>query len=150
MDELLKLLDNDARLTNEQLAIMLNCSEEEIRGRIAALEKSGALRAYKAVIDWDKTTRNRVTAIIELKVIPRPDVGFEAILQITPSAIPIEEAMKPGIAAENIVCVSARYIYLRQLDKGISKTSPSCARVASGKIVCISSRKKSIDGNREE
>ena len=67
MDELLKLLDNDARLTNEQLAIMLNCSEEEIRGRIAALEKSGALRAYKAVIDWDKTTRNRVTAIIELK-----------------------------------------------------------------------------------
>lgn len=78
------------------------------------------------------------------------DVGFEAILQITPSAIPIEEAMKPGIAAENIVCVSARYIYLRQLDKGISKTSPSCARVASGKIVCISSRKKSIDGNREE
>lgn len=81
MDELLKLLDNDARLTNEQLAIMLNCSEEEIRGRIAALEKSGALRAYKAVIDWDKTTRNRVTAIIELKVIPRPDVGFEAIAE---------------------------------------------------------------------
>ena len=81
MDELLKLLDNDARLTNEQLAIMLNCSEEEIRGRIAALEKSGALRAYKAVIDWDKTNRNRVTAIIELKVIPRPDVGFEAIAE---------------------------------------------------------------------
>ena len=81
MDELLKLLDNDARLTNEQLAIMLNCSEEEIRGRIAALEKSGALRAYKAVIDWDKTNRNRVTAIIELQVIPRPDVGFEAIAE---------------------------------------------------------------------
>lgn len=81
MDELLKLLDNDARLTNEQLAIMLNCSEEEIRGRIAALEKSGALRAYKAVIDWDKTNRHRVTAIIELKVIPRPDVGFEAIAE---------------------------------------------------------------------
>lgn len=81
MDALLKLLDHDARLTNEQLAVMLNCTEEEIAKRIAALEKSGALRAYKAVIDWDKTDRNRVTAIIELKVIPRPDVGFEAIAE---------------------------------------------------------------------
>lgn len=81
MDALLKLLDNDARLTNEQLAVMLGCTEEEVRARIAALEKSGALRAYKAVIDWDKTDRNRVTAIIELKVVPRPDVGFEAIAE---------------------------------------------------------------------
>ena len=36
-----------------------------------------ALCAYNAVIDWEKTDRERVTAIIELKVIPRPDVGFE-------------------------------------------------------------------------
>ena len=81
MDALLKLLDNDARLTNEQLAVMLGCTEEEVRARIAALERSGAVRAYKAVIDWDKTDRNRVTAIIELKVVPRPDVGFEAIAE---------------------------------------------------------------------
>lgn len=81
MDALLKLLDNDARLTNEQLAVMLGCTEEEVRARIAALEKAGAVRAYKAVIDWDKTDRNRVTAIIELKVVPRPDVGFEAIAE---------------------------------------------------------------------
>ena len=81
MDALLKLLDNDARLTNEQLAVMLGCTEEEVRTRIAALERSGAVRAYKAVIDWDKTDRNRVTAIIELKVVPRPDVGFEAIAE---------------------------------------------------------------------
>ena len=81
MDELLKLLDNDARLTNEQLAIMINCSEEEIRGRIAALEKSGALRAYKAVIDWDKTDREYVTAMIEVKMTPQRDRGFDRIAE---------------------------------------------------------------------
>jgi DNA-binding Lrp family transcriptional regulator len=81
MDQLLRYLDTDARLTCEQLATMLNCTEEEVRSRIAALEKNGTLRAYKAVIDWDKTDRNRVTAIIELKVIPRPDVGFESIAE---------------------------------------------------------------------
>ncbi|MBR2406992.1 MAG: Lrp/AsnC family transcriptional regulator [Clostridia bacterium] len=82
MDRLLRLLDADARLTDAQLATMLGCTEEEVRARIAALEKDGTLRAYKAVIDWDKTDRNRVTAIIELKVIPRPDVGFEAIAEM--------------------------------------------------------------------
>ncbi len=81
MEKLLKLLDSNARLTNEQLATMLNISEEEVRAQIASLEKSGAIRAYKAVVDWDKTDRNCVTAIIELKVTPRRDVGFEGIAE---------------------------------------------------------------------
>ena len=81
MDNLLKLLDTDARLTDVQLAAMLDCSEEEVRRHIADMEKSGAIRAYKAVIDWDKTDRQNVTAIIELKVTPRRDVGFEGIAE---------------------------------------------------------------------
>lgn len=81
MDMLLKLLNKNARLTNEQLANMLNVSESEVRERIAKLEKDGALCAYKAVVNWEKTDRERVTAIIELKVIPRPDVGFEEIAE---------------------------------------------------------------------
>ncbi|MBQ9963658.1 MAG: Lrp/AsnC family transcriptional regulator [Clostridia bacterium] len=81
MDKLLKLLDSNARLTDEQLATMLNISEDEVRAQIAKLEKTGAIRAYKAVVDWDKTDRNCVTAIIELKVTPRRDVGFEGIAE---------------------------------------------------------------------
>ena len=81
MDKLLKILDSNARLTNAQLAAMLDISEEEVSRRIACLEKSGALRAYKAVVDWDKTDRDYVTAIIELKVAPRRDVGFEGIAE---------------------------------------------------------------------
>ena len=81
MDKLLKLLDSNARLTDEQLATMLNISEAEVRAQIAKLEKDGAIRAYKAVVDWDKTERSCVTAIIELKVTPRRDVGFEGIAE---------------------------------------------------------------------
>lgn len=81
MDKLLQLLDSNARLTDAQLATMLDISEEEVRRQIAALEKSGAIRAYKAVVDWDKTDRQTVTAIIELKVTPRRDVGFEGIAE---------------------------------------------------------------------
>lgn len=81
MDKLLKLLDSNARLTDEQLATILDISEEEVRAQIAKLEKAGAIRAYKAVVDWDKTDRACVTAIIELKVTPRRDVGFEGIAE---------------------------------------------------------------------
>ena len=81
MDKLLRLLDSNARLTDAQLATMMDCSETEIRQKIDWLEKSGAIRAYKAVIDWDKTERQCVTAIIELKVTPRRDVGFEGIAE---------------------------------------------------------------------
>ena len=81
MDKLLKLLDSNARLTDEQLATMLNMSKEEVRAQISKLEKNGAIRAYKAVVDWDKTDRACVTAIIELKVTPRRDVGFEGIAE---------------------------------------------------------------------
>lgn len=81
MDKLLKLLDSNARLTDEQLATMLDISESEVRAQIAKLEKDGAIRAYKAVVDWDKTDRECVTAIIELKVTPRRDVGFEGIAE---------------------------------------------------------------------
>lgn len=81
MDKLLRLLNENARLTDAQLATMLGISEDEVRRQVAALEKSGAIRAYKAVVDWDKTDRQLVTAIIELKVTPRRDVGFESIAQ---------------------------------------------------------------------
>ncbi len=81
MDKLLKLLDSNARLTDEQLATMLDISKDEVRAQIAKLEKEGTIRAYKAVVDWDKTDRECVTAIIELKVTPRRDIGFEGIAE---------------------------------------------------------------------
>ena len=81
MKTLLKLLDGNARLTNAQLATMLGTTEQQVAEQIAALEKSGIIRAYKAVVDWDKTDREYVTAMIELRVTPRKDLGFEAIAE---------------------------------------------------------------------
>lgn len=81
MDKLLKLLDTNARLTDSQLAVMLDSTEEQVRAQIAELERSGVIRAYKALIDWDRTDREYVTAIIELRVTPKRDLGFEGIAE---------------------------------------------------------------------
>lgn len=81
MDKLLKLLDTDARMTDAQLGVMLGEPEEEVKRQIAEWEQSGVIRAYKALIDWDRTDREYVTAIIELKVTPKRDRGFEEIAE---------------------------------------------------------------------
>lgn len=81
MEKLLKLLDQNARMSNAQLATMLGKTESEVEAQIKQWEKDGVIRAYKAVIDWDKTDREYVTAIIELHVTPKKDLGFEGIAE---------------------------------------------------------------------
>ena len=79
--ELLKLLEQDARLTPSQLAVMLDRPEEEIRGMIAELENNGTILDYKTIIDWEKTERESVTAIIEVKLTPQRDRGFDRVAE---------------------------------------------------------------------
>lgn len=81
MDKVLKLLENDARLTNAQLAVLLGVSEEEAAQKVAALENAGVICGYKAVVDWDRTEREYVTALIELRVTPKKDSGFDKLAE---------------------------------------------------------------------
>ena len=78
-EKLLKLIAEDAKLTNAQLAAMLGAREEEVASAVASLEKEGIIKGYKALIDWDKTDRNLVSARIEIKVIPKGSMGVEEI-----------------------------------------------------------------------
>jgi DNA-binding Lrp family transcriptional regulator len=79
MDRLLTLLDENARLSTAQLAVMLNKAEDEIAEEIAAYEKSGVIRGYKALINWEKIDENKASALIELRVSPKRDRGFDEI-----------------------------------------------------------------------
>ena len=78
-ETLLRLIDDNAKLTNEQLAVMLGEDAQDVAQTIAGYEKQGVIRGYKALIDWDQTDRNLVSARIEIKVIPKGTMGFEEI-----------------------------------------------------------------------
>ena len=80
-EQILKLLEKNARLSNKEIAVMLGITEEAVGAAIAELEKSGILKGYSAVIDWDKFGSDHVTALIELKVTPKRDYGFDEIAQ---------------------------------------------------------------------
>lgn len=79
MERLLKVLNENCRLTVKDMAVMLGKTEEEIAAAVAEYEKSGVIKGYKAIIDWENTDREYVSAIIELKVTPKRDRGFDEI-----------------------------------------------------------------------
>ncbi len=79
--EILKLLSRNAHYTPEQLAAMLGTDEYSVKSCIEELEKDGIIRGYKAVIDWDKLDDAYVSAIVELNVVPKAELGFEEVAE---------------------------------------------------------------------
>ena len=77
--EILKLLAKNAKYTVKEMAVMLDIAEKDVESAIAELEKDGLIKGYKAVIDWEKLDTTYVSALIELKVSPQADFGFEEI-----------------------------------------------------------------------
>lgn len=81
MDRILCQLEENGRLTNKQLAAMNGKSEAEVASAVAKYEKAGVILGYPALIDWDKTDKEYVQAVIELKVTPERDTGFDKVAQ---------------------------------------------------------------------
>ncbi|HWQ93408.1 MAG TPA: Lrp/AsnC family transcriptional regulator [Clostridia bacterium] len=79
MDELLKLLQANALEPRENLARMLNLSVADVDAKIADYEKRGVIRAYQAMLNEDQLDLDKVTAVIEVKVTPQREGGFDTI-----------------------------------------------------------------------
>lgn len=81
MDELLKLLQTNALESRENLARMLGAPVADINARIADYEKRGVIRGYQAILNEDQLDLDKVTAVIEVKVTPQREGGFDTIAQ---------------------------------------------------------------------
>ena len=81
MDKILSLLEDNATLTPEQLAVMCQKEVGDIKQMISTYEENGVILGYKTLIDWDKTDREYVTALIEVKITPQRDRGFDRVAE---------------------------------------------------------------------
>lgn len=79
--KILHLLTENARYSNRDIAVMLGLEEAEVEKKIADMERDGIIRKYKTVVDWERLDHAYVSALIEIKVTPQPDLGFEQIAQ---------------------------------------------------------------------
>ena len=76
---ILNIMENNARLSDEEIAIMLGESEENVSKAIEELENDKIIFGSKALINWDMVEEDRVKAFIELSVTPEQGMGFENI-----------------------------------------------------------------------
>lgn len=83
MDEkdllLLRLLEENSRLSPDDLGIMAELSPDDVASRVTALEEGKIIKSYTTVIDWERAANGGVAAIIELKVNPERDFGYDRI-----------------------------------------------------------------------
>ena len=77
--KVLQLVYEDSRIRPADAAVMLGMTEEEVKAAIAKLEAEKVIVGYPALISWDKTPVEKVKAVIEVKVTPQRDMGFDSI-----------------------------------------------------------------------
>jgi len=78
---LLRILEENSRLSAEEIATMTTLTPAEVQVRIHALEDAGVIRKYITVINWEKAGNGEVSSIIELKVSPERDFGYDRIAE---------------------------------------------------------------------
>ncbi|MGN0601254.1 MAG: Lrp/AsnC family transcriptional regulator [Oscillospiraceae bacterium] len=119
MNSLIKLLRTNARLTNAELAVMLGKTEQEIADDIHKLECDGIIKGYSAIIDDCAVDANSVTALIELKVTPQSQSGFDEIANEISQYEQVESVRLMSGAYDIIVAVTG--VSIRDVSQFVSQ-----------------------------
>ncbi|MEI3175940.1 MULTISPECIES: Lrp/AsnC family transcriptional regulator [unclassified Candidatus Paralachnospira] len=80
-EKILAALEKNSRIDVNDLAVLLNMEEVDVVNEIAAMEAEGIICGYHTLINWDKVTAEKVTALIEVKVTPQRGIGFDSIAE---------------------------------------------------------------------
>ena len=80
-DELLSIIEKNSRIDFSELAVLLGASEEDVLKELEDLEKEGVICGYHTLINWEKTSIEKVMALIEFKVTPQRGRGFDNIAE---------------------------------------------------------------------
>lgn len=80
-DELLAILEKNSRIDFAELAVLLGVTEQEVLEELSKLEKEGVICGYHTLINWEKTSIEKVMALIEVKVTPQRGRGFDNIAE---------------------------------------------------------------------
>lgn len=80
-EKILNMLEKNSRIDLKDMAVMLGMTEVEVANEIADMEKEHVICGYNTLINWDKTSEEKVTALIEVKVTPQRGLGFDSIAE---------------------------------------------------------------------
>ncbi len=81
MEEILEILEQNSRYTDEEIAVMAGKTVEEVREAIRDYEERSIIAGYTTLINWENTGKEKVTALIEVKVTPQRGEGFDKVAE---------------------------------------------------------------------
>lgn len=79
--EILELLESNARLTPDEIAIMLDVDVRQVKEEIKRMEADKTILKYMTLVNWEKAGEEKVSAMIEVRVTPQRDVGYDAVAE---------------------------------------------------------------------
>lgn len=106
--DILKILSKNARYSVEEIAVMTGLTVEQVGAEMDEMEKKGYLRGYKAIVDWERVDSSKVSAIIELKITPQANYGFESLAEIISKYNHVESVYLMSGAYDLLVLVNAK------------------------------------------
>ena len=80
-EELLAIIERNSRIDLKELAVLLGTEEALIANELAAREQEGVICGDHTMIDWEKTSKEKVSALIEVRVTPQRGQGFDSIAE---------------------------------------------------------------------
>ena len=80
-EKILNVIEKNSRIDIKELAVILGYSEIDVANELKAMEEEGIICGYHTLIDWDKTSIEKVSALIEVKVTPQRGQGFDNIAE---------------------------------------------------------------------
>ena len=80
-NEILQILERDSRYTPAQLATMLGASEEDVAAAIKELEDDKVILGYKTLVNWERTDRDSIAAIITISITPQRGDGYDKVAE---------------------------------------------------------------------
>ena len=111
MNKLLDILSKNSDFTVAQLANMLGETEESIKSQIKKLENDGIIKGYRAVIDWESVPDAGVEAVIELKVSPQRQSGFDSIADVITNFTEVESVFLMAGTYDLMLIVKGKTIH---------------------------------------
>jgi len=81
MEEILEILERNSKASVEEIALMLNKSVDEVRAAIKKLEADNVIVGYNTLINWEKSNKETVVALIEVRVTPQRGMGFDKVAE---------------------------------------------------------------------
>lgn len=80
-EELLKIIEKNSRIDMKELAVIMGVEEIDIANELAALESEGIICGYHTMINWERTSLDKVNALIEVRITPQRGQGFDHLAE---------------------------------------------------------------------